>query len=414
MLNEVIGWNWILITMPYGKSWNTRRKLVHQEFNPKQSERYEPQTVKAVRNLLVDLLREPDNFCHLFRHMAGSIILSITYGITIKPAEIGDPAIDTAERALEGFEAAAVLGSFLVDYLPILKYLPSWFPGASFKLKGREWGKDADRMLNEPFDIVKEQIVNGSNKPCFVSYCLDRKNAKDVDETVVRESAGAMYLAGTDTTVCALHIFILAMVCYPEAQRLAQEELDRVVDPDRLPDLKDRDDLPYITAILYETMRWQPVDPLGLAHLVTEEDEYRGYRIPRNSVVTGNVWAVFRDAEIYGRDTDKFIPGRFLTPDGQINPDIPEPTMFWGTGRRICPGRHFAMISMYAAVAGMLYSFNIRKVRDKFGNEIVPSQEFTSSLQSRPVPFPCEIKPRSEHHEKLIRTAAVLMNDVDI
>ncbi|KAL0569588.1 hypothetical protein V5O48_012376 [Marasmius crinis-equi] len=401
--------------MPYGKAWNTRRKLIHQEFNPKQSERYEPQTVKAVRNLLVDLLREPDNFYHLLRHMAGSIILSITYGITIKPAEVGEPAIDTADRALHGFVAAGVPGSFLVDYISLLKYVPSWLPGASFQRKANEWGRDAQKMLNDPFEAVKQQISSGTNKECFVSYCMDSKNAVGAEEEeIIRDSAGAMYLAGTDTTVCAVHIFILAMVCYPEAQRLAKEELDRVVGKDRLPELRDREKLPYITAILYETMRWQPVNPVGLAHLVTEEDEYKGYRIPKDSIVLGNIWAIFRDPEIYGPEPEKFNPGRFLNADGQLNPDIPEPTVFWGTGRRICPGRHFAMLNMYLVVAGMLHCFDIEKAKDPFGNDITPTQEFTTSLQNRPVPFPCSIRPRSAHHEKLVRTAAAMMEEVDV
>ncbi|KAJ8079370.1 hypothetical protein PM082_021875 [Marasmius tenuissimus] len=404
--------------MPYGKAWNTRRKMIHQEFNPKQSERYEPQTVKAIRNLLVDLLREPDNFYHLLRHMAGSTILSITYGITIKPSEVGDPAIDTADRALHGFVAAGVPGSFLVDYVPALKSIPLWFPGASFKAKAQEWGRDAQKMLNDPFNVVKKQIAQGTNKPCFISYCMDNKGnanlSEEEEDEIIRDSAGAMYLAGTDTTVCALHILILAMVCYPEAQELAQAELDRVVGRDRLPELKDREKLPYVTALLFETMRWQPVNPVGLAHLVTEEDEYKGYRIPRNSIVLGNAWAIFRDPEIYGPEPDRFKPGRFLTPDGQINPDVPEPTIFWGTGRRICPGRHFAMLNMHAVVASMLHCFSIAKARDEFGNEITPTQEFTTSLQNRPVPFPCSIKPRSAHHENLIRTAAAMMDELDV
>lgn len=53
------------------------------------------------------------------------------------------------------------------------------------------------------------------------------------------------------------------MVCYPEVQRKAQAELASVVGRDRLPDFEIRDQLPYINAIIKETMRWQPVTPLG-------------------------------------------------------------------------------------------------------------------------------------------------------
>ena len=49
--------------------------------------------------------------------------------------------------------------------------------------------------------------------------------------------------------------FILAMVLYPEAQRRAQEEIDRVVGKGYLPAFEDLDKLPYVTAIFYEVLR---------------------------------------------------------------------------------------------------------------------------------------------------------------
>jgi len=64
-------------------------------------------------------------------------------------------------------------------------------------------------------------------------------------------------------TLSALLVFMLAMTLYPEVQARAQEEIDRVVGHDRLPDFGDRDNLPYVEAILMETLRWHPITPLG-------------------------------------------------------------------------------------------------------------------------------------------------------
>lgn len=58
-------------------------------------------------------------------------------------------------------------------------------------------------------------------------------------------------------------MFALVMVLYPEVQRRAQEEIDGVVGPDRLPDFNDRPYLPFVEAVLRETLRWHPVVPLG-------------------------------------------------------------------------------------------------------------------------------------------------------
>jgi hypothetical protein len=61
----------------------------------------------------------------------------------------------------------------------------------------------------------------------------------------------------------AVQSFLLAMAMYPEVQKKAQEELDAIVGRERLPDFSDRDALPYINAIVKETLRWQLVTPLG-------------------------------------------------------------------------------------------------------------------------------------------------------
>lgn len=63
-------------------------------------------------------------------------------------------------------------------------------------------------------------------------------------------------------TVSALYTFFLAMTLFPDVQKTAQAELDRVVG-DRLPSFGDRAHLPYIDALVKETLRWNPVTPLG-------------------------------------------------------------------------------------------------------------------------------------------------------
>lgn len=95
------------------------------------------------------------------------------------------------------------------------------------------------------------------------------------------------------------------MMMNPEAQKRAQQEIDRVVGTGRLPDFGDRDSLPYVECVVQETMRyapryaethiysstvfrWYPVAPIGVPHRAMEEDEYRGMRIPKGATVIAN------------------------------------------------------------------------------------------------------------------------------
>ena len=74
------------------------------------------------------------------------------------------------------------------------------------------------------------------------------------------------------------------MLLYPEVQKKAQEELARVVGPNRLPEFDDRPNLPYLEAVMKETLRWQMVTPV-VVHVTCEADEYKGMYIPKNSVI---------------------------------------------------------------------------------------------------------------------------------
>ena len=69
----------------------------------------------------------------------------------------------------------------------------------------------------------------------------------------------------------------VAMLHFPETMRKAQAELDRVIGPDRLPGFEDRDRLPYLQALINETLRWRPIAVLGgTPHAVIADDEYNG------------------------------------------------------------------------------------------------------------------------------------------
>ena len=89
-----------------------------------------------------------------------------------------------------------------------------------------------------------------------------------------------------------MRVFFLAMALYPEAQKKAQAELDRVIGPSRLPDFSDRDSLPYVHALVKEVLRWHVGTPTSLPHASIQDDVYNGYLIPGGSIVLPNLWYV--------------------------------------------------------------------------------------------------------------------------
>ena len=98
----------------------------------------------------------------------------------------------------------------------------------------------------------------------------------------------------------------------------------------------------------------------------------------------------------------QFNPERFLATEKQI----PEPdphTLVFGFGRRICPGRLLADTALFVNIAQTLSVFEIQKATEN-GEEIEPVVDFLPGVVSHPAPFKATVKPRSLHHENLIRS----------
>jgi cytochrome P450 len=80
---------------------------------------------------------------------------------------------------------------------------------------------------------------------------------------MIKDLSGVAYLAGSDTTVSAVHSYFLAMLLWPDIQIKAQAEVDRVIGQSRLPEFDDVPRMPYIQGIINECLRWIPVAPMG-------------------------------------------------------------------------------------------------------------------------------------------------------
>ncbi|KAK7044952.1 cytochrome P450, partial [Favolaschia claudopus] len=260
------------------------RKLIHEGFNTSAAKQFHTQERAAVHAVLRRILRDPHSSCgEHFRHMAGALVMDITYGIHFREDE--DPYIRVAEGAMHGLSVASIPGAFVVDSVPALQYVPDWDPGAGFKRKAKEWEKLALELLEVPFKETQRNTDLGKARPSFTSTNLRRLELQDNTETdktnreaAVRATGATMYAAGSDTTtVASLGTFGLGMPLNPEVQKKAQAELDAVLGPGQLPNFVVEDSLPYVSAIVKETLRWRPALPIGVPHYINVDDEYRGY-----------------------------------------------------------------------------------------------------------------------------------------
>ncbi|KAF4951326.1 hypothetical protein FGADI_7524 [Fusarium gaditjirri] len=392
---EMVGWDKTLSFLPYNDQLRSHRKKAHLCLKSEASIRSN-ETIQEIEvgHFLLHLLRDPDRLVEHIQKQAGSVIVKVVYGYTADQFR-PDAFLSTVRKIVDEFGIAAKPGAFMVDLIPLLKYVPAWFPGAGFKTTAKEWRSNLESSVEDPAAFVEHQMANGKDNTSFLSQLMQKKGLTDDEVSENKWLAASLYAAGADTTVSAITTFFLAMTLFPQAQKKAQCEVDAILGKYRLPKLSDRQSLPYVNALVKEVLRWHPVGPMCLPHTTSQDDIVDGHLIPRGAMILPNIWQICHDPALY-HDPMAFRPERFLGPEAETDPG----RFVFGFGRRICPAQAMSDKVLFLNMAQTLAVFDIGV---KEGAEM-PKAEFTSGVVSHPRPFESAIKARSSQHRELIES----------
>ncbi|KAK7047274.1 hypothetical protein VNI00_006505 [Paramarasmius palmivorus] len=411
VIYEIQGWIPSLTFLQYGdKRYLKHRKMLQQYFGRKESLAFEHVLAEESGLLAKNLLSSPPVKLFRFIHrFTTSNIMRAAFGHPIKSDD--DIFLKLGMATSHVMNNSGPPGNTPVDFFPWLRYFPSWFPGTHYAFKAREGHKTIRQLYDVPIQHVENQMKQNAVESCFASEKLKELNecdedAQDLEKLTLDDIKGAaatIFSAGEDTSYATLTIFILAMILYPECQQRAYEEIQSVIGDERLPELSDREALPYLECVLQETLRWHPTLSLGVPHRLIEDDVYEGMFIPSGTVVIPNVEGMSLDERVY-TNPKAFDPARFLPkPLGRNEPYF---AAVWGFGRRICPGRHFADIAVWYAMASVLTTLEILPMQDEKGNITLPQATFTDGLISQAVPFEFRVRQRS-------KAAQILLEEVE-
>ncbi|GKT44747.1 fumitremorgin C synthase [Colletotrichum spaethianum] len=338
-----------------------------------------------------------------FRRAPASSMSLIVWGYRLLK---GQPGIEDEMDFFSNFPSAVVLRELhLIDIFNWLKHVPDCI--SPWKWVGDKYHESETvhhmanfrRALKHSGYNISKQIVHG----------VGRLNA-DMSESEMAWVSGTLTLANSETTMSILCWSVIAMITYPHMMHKAQAIMDEVVGRERLPVFADRAKLPYIDAMIEEVMRWRPIFPAGMNHATAEEDEYMGYRIPKGATVVASQWAITRDTDVFGADSDDFRPERWLERD-----DLPK-TIF-GYGRRLCPGRHVGREGLWIMFARLLWAFNMQAPTDPvtLKKKVIDPMAMPSlGIIVAPEPYEALFTPRGEWVEALVhKELAISEKDAD-
>jgi cytochrome P450 len=397
-----------MLFMPYGPEWRKLRKASHSLLNATMAVKYQPIQDYESKVLLVDLLNSPENFYQHNRRYSASVIMLVTYGYRLPTWE--HPLVKEIYDVLDNVTEMTAPGAHAVDSFPSLQILPQWLLG-NWRTYGKKVQEHDSKVYMRLWNKLKEETDAGTARDCFCkTFYLNDPSKQGIDDLLAAYQCGSMVEAGSETTSTTLNNFILAMILFPAAQKKAQEELDRVIGRDRLPEFDDEADLPFCRALVKETLRWRAVNKFGMMHATSEDDWYEGHFIPKGAVVVLNWWAIHMNPDLHA-DPDTFAPERYL--------DHPLPAadyiniadasardhFTYGAGRRVCPGIHVAEKSLFINIVRTLWGFDLSKKKAVDGGWVEPRTEMVRGFLSVPVPFEAEVRPRSAQHARVMREA---------
>jgi cytochrome P450 len=383
MAQELSCKNKHIMFKPFDEDFLLHQRLEASVLSPRASACYTPIQDLESKQLLSNLLGSND-FPTQFERFAASVLYTATFGLPIVTGK--EWQLQRSHECLKNFTIAGQVGAWIVDAFPFLNNLPA--PLTPWKKTAEEWYQLwANLHMTNLQDALKRDGWN------WAKDFTNAKEAKEMTEMEVAWDLGILCDAGVETTNIQLQIFILACLAYPEWISKAQKELDEVVGKSRLPNFEDIERLPYIQAVVEETLRWRHIVPTGIPHATTQDDYYKGYLIPKGSTIIPLFIAMRHDERLFDSPTD-FRPERWI---GKSQPSN------FGYGRRVCPGRFIARNSLVIVIARLLWAFNIRSKSGK--RPLVDESMFTSGFVSGPKPFEAIFEPRTETHRVVMKNS---------
>lgn len=165
-----------------------------------------------------------------------------------------------------------------------------------------------------------------------------------------------LIIAGVENTTITMIWAITLLLKNPSVLEKAQAEVDAIVGKERILKESDIANLPYLQAIVKETLRLYPPAALLIPHAAREDCIIGGYHVSRGTRLVVNAWMIQRDPRLWS-DPEKFFPERFIDGSMDIKGQSFEVLPF-GSGRRMCPGTLFALQVLHLTLAQMLHAFD--------------------------------------------------------
>ncbi|KAL8122472.1 hypothetical protein AgCh_018989 [Apium graveolens] len=392
---------------PYGPYWKFVKKLFMSDLLGGQTldllqsvRRYEIQSMINVmfkKSLAGEAVNVGGELIRLTNNVISSMVMR-------KRSESEEEAGEVRKLIKEVFDTSGIFN--LSDFIWFCKNLDlQGVKKSVVDVRGR-YDKMMDRIIEEHrhLRMKKKEGSNEADAPPkdFLDTLLDIYEDDSLEIKLSMDKVKAIILdmltAGTDTSASVIEWTLAELINHPIVMEKVRREIDTVVGKSRLVEESDIVNLPYLQAIVKETLRLHPSGSL-IPRQATEGCNIGNYYIPAETRIFVNVWALGRDPN-YWENALEFKPERFIMTSneyessgkGQVDVRGQHFQLLpFGSGRRGCPGTTLALKIIQTTVAAMIQCFEWNVVGNETYKSITPvnMEEGKAITLSRAHPLIC-------------------------
>ncbi|XP_029141171.1 steroid 21-hydroxylase [Protobothrops mucrosquamatus] len=343
----------------YTPTWRLQRKLAHMAFQRSlrgDMEKIVQDQAQHLSKVFHSYSGQPVDVAHDFSLHTAAVIFTLIFGAvdisTIKGMH------SCMIELVENWSAASVQ---ILDFLPIFRVFPNptlrhllscvknrdaLIQGQMNKHQELSSPSEVQDMLDDMLHFLRD---HGPEKWGETGLLLDHVHMAIVD----------LLIGGTETTATLLIWAIAFLVHHPEIQEQIHQELTTVIGSHRDPTYSDQEQLPYLRATIWETMRLRPSAPLALPHMTIRNTSLSGFCIPKGTTVIPNLYGAHHDETKWDHPLE-FRPERFL--EGEASAEARRNLVPFSCGARVCLGEGLARMESFLFLAYLLRDFQLSPV----------------------------------------------------
>ncbi|XP_010059868.1 cytochrome P450 81Q32 [Eucalyptus grandis] len=392
-----LGYNYTtLMWASYGDHWRNLRRIASAELlSSHRLHMFYSIRVEEVRSLVGRLVRASESkefgtgdMKMMFFELTLNVMMRMITGKRYygEKSEEFEEAVRFKEIIRETFQLSGATD--MADFVPVLKWLGVSRTEKKLVILQEKRDRFMQNLIEEHRTTRRLSMSEATSKT-MIDVLLSRQEAETEYYTdgVIRGMIQVMLTAGTDTSASTMEWALSLLLNNPEALAKAQAEIDARTGQNRLIEESDLAELPYLQAVVTETLRMYPPAPLIPPHESSEECTVGGFRVPRGTMLLVNIWAFQNDPKLWA-EPRKFMPERFqgLGMEGNLGLAMSP----FGAGRRGCPGEALAMRMVGLALGTLIQCFDWKRV----GEEMVDMSGGTGLIMPKAQPLIAKYRPR--------------------